>query len=96
MALDESVDKTTKDRIEDYFYDLNGLYLNRPLIPTNEFSLVAAHNVLIDVELDPDTQERREITLDKLLDKDGLSAVDKNSIINGVLNRLPIAEEVSV
>ena len=67
-----------------------------PILAMGKFPLLTVYDVLVDVVFDPNTQEQRAITLDQIMDKDGLSEADRNDIINGVLSRLPIAEEVSV
>lgn len=66
-----------------------------PLISFGQ-PVASAYDVIVDVE-NLGTDDERLIMLTDLLENGiGVSEEDKKEIINEVLNRLPIAEEVSV
>lgn len=89
----------TRKQLIDYLVKEKGsLPAASPIIAMGQFPLVTIYDVIVDVK-DYGTGEQEETMLSDVLESilsGGVSEADKNEIINEVLNRLPIAEEVSV
>lgn len=87
-----------KENLRKFLFDKYGkIDAAAPLISFGP-PLVPAYDVIFDVE-NAGKDDEREIMLYEILERlleGGITQTDKEEIINEVLNRLPVAEEVSV